>query len=169
MAHDSRVAILRLMPRSPADRIRDAFAWLTEPPHAYRIVAESEGLGGAVTYRSESLWVAVEWDRGEPWLEFSPTRSAVGRFDWELVDHLLRGAAHFGGGGGTASEAPAGALAAWLRPRLGEIEARFRPPALAETNARLLALQSERTRARAAWWDRPREPGGGPTRKDRAT
>jgi hypothetical protein len=149
---------LRLMPRSPADRIREAFGFLTRPPHAFRIVAESEGMGGAVTYRSDALWVAVEWDRGEPWLEFSPTRSSVGRFDWELVDHVLRGAAHYEAGGGAGGEAEAGELAAWLRPRLAEIEARFAPGRLAETNERLLALQAQRARGREEYWKR-RESG----------
>src|SRR5215212_4897147 len=86
---------MRLWPRSTSDRIREAFAFLTAA-HGYRLVADSDGaMGGSVTYRSDGLWIAVEWDRSEPWLEFSPTRSSLGRVDWELVDHVLRGAEHW--------------------------------------------------------------------------
>jgi hypothetical protein len=149
---------------STGDTIRIAFAWLTAPQHGYRIVAESEGAGGAVTYRSDALWIAVEWDRGQPWLEFAPTHSAVGRFDWELVDHLLRDAPHFREGAGPGGEAPAVALAAWLRPRLAAIESRFRPPALDATQARLHALAAERADVQFARWGRParRGPAGSP-------
>ena len=149
---------MRLWPRSAAEEIREAFAWLTGPPHAYRLIAESDGMRGAVTYRSEGLWIAVEWDRGQPWLEFSPTRSAVGRFDWQLVDHLLRGAERYAAGSGVGGEAPAMELAGWLRPRLGEIERRFAPPSLADTHDQLLALQAQRAREREAYWKARESP-----------
>lgn len=143
---------MRFSPRSTLETIRDECEWLTTTPHAFRLVSESDGMGGAVEYRSEALWIAVLWDRGLPWLAFAPTRSSVGRFDWELVDHLLRDAARFEAGTGVGGEAPAAELARWLRPRLGDIEARFTPPRLSETNARLVALQAERAAEREAYW-----------------
>jgi hypothetical protein len=142
---------MRLWPRSTADRIREAFAFLVET-HGYRLVADSDGgMGGSITYRSEGLWIAVEWDRGEPWLEFSPTRSSVGRFDWDLVDHVLRGEA-FARADVPAREAPADELAAWLRAHLAEIEAAFAPPRREDTQARLRAVDSERRRLRERYW-----------------
>ena len=142
---------MRLWPRSTATRIREAFAFLTTDA-GYRLVADSDGgLGGSVTYRSDVLWIAVEWDRGAPWLEFSPTQSAIGRFDWVLVDHLLQGRP-VETADVPAGEAPAEELAAWLGARLPEIEARFRPPRLDETHARLHELDAARRRLREVYW-----------------
>src|SRR5690349_2894015 len=101
---------MRLWPRSMSERIREAFAFLVDG-HGYRLVSYSGGgMGGSVTYRSDDLWIAVEWDRSDPWLEFSPTRSAVGRFDWDLVDHVLRGAAALEHADVPALDAPPDAL-----------------------------------------------------------
>jgi hypothetical protein len=140
--------------QSPTERVRAAFAFLSEPPHAYRLIAESDsGMAGSVTYRSDALWITVEWDRGEPWLEFAPTQEPAGRFDWELVDSLLQGAKHTTAPvTGPAREAPAEELAAWLRARLPEIEARFTPAVRTATQARLLGLATKRAAARQAWW-----------------
>jgi hypothetical protein len=144
---------MRLWPRSTSEEIRAAFAFLVEE-HGYRLVADSgDGMGGAVTYRSDDLWVAVEWDRSKPWLEFAPTHSSVGRFDWELVGHLLRGAEHWERGmNDPARTATPEELAGWLRERLAEIEARFRLPERDATNARLECLAAERRSLREQWW-----------------
>ena len=106
---------MRLWPKSVGDRIREAFAFLTEV-HGYRLIADSDGgMGGSLTYRSDALWIAVEWDRSDPWLEFSPARSPAGKFDWDLVDQLLRSAPHFEGAGVPSRTAPVAELAAFLR------------------------------------------------------
>jgi len=154
---------MRLWPKSVGDRIREAFAFLTEV-HGYRLIAHSDGgMGGSLTYRSDALWIAVAWDRGDPWLEFSPARSPAGPFEWDLVDQLLRGVPHFDGPGVPVRTAPVPELAAFLREHLAEIEARFRPPVLGTTLGRLAELDGERQVLVRQWWDRfkrrPAPPG----------
>jgi hypothetical protein len=154
---------MRLWPRSTGDGIRDAFAFLTQE-RGYRLIADSDaGMGGSLTYRSSELWIAVEWDRGDPWLEFSPTRSEV-KVDWDLMDHLLRGAPQYEGVGVPVRTAPASELAAFVRAHLDEIEARFRGAAREATVAALLGLRRGQLARVQAWWDSmkqaPRPQGG---------
>lgn len=133
------------------DRIRTSFRFLLETGR-YRIIAESEGMGGAITYRSPQLWIAAEWDRSLPWLEFSPTHHSLGRFDWILVGLLLNDADYYEPNAETLEVAEPEALADWLRPRLADIEARFSDPLLPETTARLTAYSQKRARVREAYW-----------------
>jgi hypothetical protein len=143
---------MRLWPRSTGDEIRETFAFLTQE-RGYRLIADSDaGMGGSLAYRSPELWITVEWDRSDRWLEFSPTRSAV-KVDWDLVDHLLRGAPHYEGAGVPMRTAPVPELAAFVRAHLIEIEARFRGPARAATVSTLLALRKEQLARVQAWWD----------------
>jgi hypothetical protein len=142
---------MALFSPSVFDRIRSSFRFLLETGR-YRLVAESEGMGGAITYRSPELWVAVEWDRSLPWLDFSPTHESVGRFDWTLVDLLLNEAAHYSRDPKEPEVAEPERLADWLRPRLNEIETRFSEPLLPVTNARLGAYEKERAGLREAHW-----------------
>jgi hypothetical protein len=147
---------MRIFPPSTADRIRAAFAFLTDGP-GYRLIVDSDaGMAGSIAYRSLDLWITAEWDRGDPWLTFSAARSAAGPFGWELVDHLLRSAPHFDSAAVPTAEVPAEQLATWLRPRLAEIETRFRPPAFEQTRTRLLALQAEQWQERERYWANPR-------------
>src|SRR5581483_2378618 len=135
---------------SISERIHEAFAFLEA--RGYRLIAESaEAMGGSINYRSPHLWVAIDWDRSEPWLEFAPTHSSIGRVDWELVDHVLRGAKHWEFGMSPRKTASAEALAAWLRTRIEEIEMRFREPELAATSARLQAILGERRQLTEAY------------------
>ena len=154
---------MRLWPRSTGDEIRDAFAFLTRE-RGYRLIADSDaGMGGSLTYRSAELWIAVEWDRGDPWLEFSPTRSEV-KVDWDVVDHLLRGVPQYEGLGVPVRTASVPELAAFLRAHLDEIEARFRSPAREATVAALFVLREGQLSRVQAWWDSlkraPRRQGG---------
>lgn len=142
---------------SIADRIRTAFQFLLETGR-YRLIAESEGMGGEIAYRSPDLWIAIQWDRSLPWIEFSPTHHSFGRFDWILVELLLANADHFEGDALTAEVAEPEALAAWLRPRLAEIEARFTDPILTATNSRLADYSRERARIREAYWRERQDP-----------
>ena len=129
-------------PKVP-DRIRASLQFLVDSGR-YRLIAESEGIGGAITYRSPELWIAAEWDRSLPWLDFSSTHDSAARFDWELLDLLLTGAEHYHHGDGIARVADPEVLAEWLRPRLTEIERRFRKSQLSETAAALYRLREER-------------------------
>ena len=133
------------------DRIRTSFQFLVDSG-GYRLIAESEGLGGAITYRSAELWIAAEWDRSLPWLDFSPTRDSAGRFDWILIDLLLKESERYDRDVEQSEVAEPEALADWLKPRLGRIEAAFRQPQLAETNATLKRYAQQRGRAREAYW-----------------
>ena len=155
---------MSLWPRSTGDNIRDAFAFLTRE-RGYRLIADSDaGMGGSLTYRSDELWIAVEWDRGDPWLAFSPTRSEV-KADWDLMDHLLRGAAQYEGAGIPIRTAPVPELAAFIRAHLDEIEARFHGPAREATVAALLVLRRGQLARVQAWWDTlKRAPPNDPSR-----
>lgn len=151
---------MHLWPRSTADQIYEAFGFLTD--RGYRLIADSPGgMGGSVTYRSAGLWIAVEWDRSEPWIEFAPTHASVGRVHWEVVDHLLRGAEHWEHGTAAARTAPAVELAAWLHERLANIEALFRMPELEQTNKQIQAVLTERRAFMEERWkssSRPASP-----------
>jgi hypothetical protein len=127
------------------DRIRASFQFLVDSGR-YRLIAESEGIGGAITYRSSELWIAAEWDRSLPWLDFSSTHDAGARFNWSLVDLLLAGADHYEGNG-ISNVATPEALAEWFRPRLTDIEQRFSHARREKTISSLSLLEQERRRA----------------------
>ena len=144
---------MRFWPQSTGDAVRDAFAFLQEA-HNYRLIVDSDaGMGGSLGYRSPELWITVHWDRDDPWLEFSPT-DIDDRFDWDVVEHLLRGAEHYQGKGVPVRTAPVPELAAFLRQHLAEIERQFRGPERVVTLARLGQLQAEQQRRVQAWRDR---------------
>ena len=143
---------MRFWPQSTGDAVRAAFAFLPAE-HGYRLMADSDaGLGGSLAYRSPDLWITVHWDRSDPWLEFSPTNLDA-RFDWDLVEHLLRGAECYEGVALPVRTAPAPDLAAFLRQHLPEIERRFQDSARPETLTRLAELQAEQRRLVQKSWD----------------
>ncbi len=143
---------MRFWPQSTGDAIREAFAFLPAA-HGYRLIADSDaGMGGSLTYRSADLWITVSWDRGDHSVEFSPT-NIDGKFDWELIEHLLRGAERYEGVGVPVRAAPVPELAAFVSQYLPEIERRFRDPALPETLTRLAELQAEQRRRAQQSWD----------------
>ena len=143
---------MRFWPQSTGAAIREAFAFLPAA-HGYRLIADSDaGMGGSMTYRSADLWITVSWDRGDHWVEFSPTNIDA-KFDWELIKHLLRGAEHYDGLGVPVHAAPIPELATFVREYLPEIERRFRDPALPQTVARLGELQVEQRRVAQKSWD----------------
>ena len=147
---------MRIWPRALADEIEDAFAFLL--PQGYRLIAKSAwGMGGRVTYRSAQLWIGIEWDRSEPWLDFAPVGSAEA-YDWDLVDHLLRGARHFSRTKFTTLTARVPELASFLQTRLADIEASFKAPMREPTIAHLHAVRAERGALAKEWWDGLKRP-----------
>lgn len=134
------------------DRIKTAFGFL--PARGYQLVAESGSgpFGGAITYRSPELWVALEWDRGDVHLEFAPTYSWSGRVPWDNVDHLLRDVPRFDREPPLLRGAEIEELATFTRENLTEIERRFAPEQRAATEAFLSALEQDRRRRADAYW-----------------
>jgi hypothetical protein len=141
---------MRLWPRSTTDRIREAFAFLIEA--GYRLVSESGlGMGVTVTYRSPALWIAVNADRGDAWVEVTPT----GQPDDPVTDDVLRELV----AGHTTYEAkyPLGRAqsveetAAFVREHVDELERRFGPEYLAVTRKGLAALCAARAAKTKAW------------------
>ena len=150
---------MRLWPRSVADRIKDALDFLTTERGYRRVAASDAGMAGSVGYRSDALWITAEWDRGEPRLVVTPVGTTV-RAGWEVLDPLLRGAAHYDGPVVAAREAPPAELAAWLRAHLDELEARLHPPRRAATLTLLAAYEAERQAEGRRWWDEHFPPRG---------
>ena len=135
------------------DRIKSAFAFLVD--QGYRLVAESgDGpFGGAITYRSPELWIAIEWDRGDVHLEFAPTESWSGSVPWDNVDHLLRSIPRFEREPPLLRGAEIEELATFTRQHLSEIERRFAREQRAATEAFLSALEQDRRRRADAYWN----------------
>ena len=137
---------MRFWSQSLSERIREAFAFLTES-HGYRLVVVSDAgyMGGTVAYRSDDLWITVAWDRSDPWLEFSPTGLYV-KVNWQCFELLRRGGLREVVGMPAAC-ASAPELAAYVHEHIGEIELRFQHPQREATLAELAKLKSERSSA----------------------
>lgn len=137
------------------DDLKRAFSFLLQ--RGYELIVESGdgAFGGAVTYRSTQLWIAIEWDRGDVRLEFAPTNSWLGRVPWDNIDHLLRNVPRFEGEPPPLLRtAPVDELVAFAQTHLTEIERRFAPPERATTEAFLKELQRDRARRADEYWHR---------------
>lgn len=150
---------MRLWPRSTANRVRDAFGFLAAERGYLLAAASDASMAGSLAYRSDTLCVVADWDRGEPVLFITPVGTTA-RFGWNVLDALLRGLAHYEGPAVPAREAPPEQLAAWLRTHLDELEARLRPPAREATIARLAEYDAERQVEVQRWWDGLRDRPG---------
>jgi len=148
---------MHFWPRSREDEVTDHFAFLLK--RRYALVAKSSSdTGGRVTYRSAKLWIGVEWDGGDPWLDFSPV-GATESYDWDLVRQLLRGRTRFESRDLATHTEKARILAAFARSHLAAIEALFAPTARSATVLTLSAMKAERNaqrRARSATVNRPK-------------
>src|SRR4029077_10436854 len=99
--------------KSREDEVESAFSFLLGS--GYELVAKSaEGTGGRVTFRSKNLWIGIEWRQGDPWIEFGPAGAAA-TYDWDLVDHLLRGKDQFERKTYSTRTAPVPQLAGFVR------------------------------------------------------
>lgn len=103
-------------------------------------------MAGSVAYRSPTLWISLEWDRGDPWLSFTLTHMTPNSFLWPLVDHVLTGRSHPEYRPGMLPEAPILELAAFVRDNLDELETRVSPPHRTAFEARLRAEQGDARR-----------------------
>jgi hypothetical protein len=137
---------MRFWPRSATETIREAFAFLTNDC-GYRLVSESGlGMGVTVTYRSPALWVAVNADRGDAWVEVTPARSADDPYDDRLLAELLAGHEQYIADCSPAELRGVSECAAFLRANLAELERRFSPERRDETRRRLATLRASRAK-----------------------
>jgi hypothetical protein len=141
---------MRLWPRSTTARISEAFAFLAEA--GYRLVSDSGlGMGTTVTYRSPALWIAVNSDRGDTWVEVTPTGQPDDPYTEGLLHELLAGHATYEAEHPLTRRRSVEEAAAFVREHLGELEIRFRPERLAETRQQLAALRDARTAKTRGW------------------
>lgn len=130
-----------------AERIRKAFDFLLQ--RGYTLAVESDaGMAGTIAYRSPLLWISLEWERSNPWLSVTLTRTAPNSFSWPLIDRVLSGKLHPEYPLNSLAEAPVERLATWVRENLDELERHLVAPFRAEFEARLRAADSNARRAR---------------------
>ena len=134
---------MRYWPQSTADEVREAFDFLVDL-HGYRLIVCSTGMGGTVAYRSELLWISLEWDRSAPWLEVAPSRSGIQAFGQATLAWLLSGADFDQFRGESARFASLEELATFVRENLHATEALFRGPQRDISLARLAVLRGDR-------------------------
>ena len=144
-----------------SDRIVHAFEFLIA--RGYKLVSRHDAaMGGDVTFRSDSLWIAIEWDRDEsPTLAIAPTQQSFGRVPWDNVDHLIRGVARYECEPPLLRTATLGELADFIRRHVAEIETRFSPPQRADTDRFLQELEADRSRRVEAYWQSRAASGPG--------
>lgn len=125
---------------STTETIHTAFDFLLA--RGYAVVAESDGaMAGTVAYRSPLLWISLEWERGNPTLSFTLTRTTPNSFAWTLVDRVLNGELHLEFAPNVVPSAPVAELATFLRANLDELERRLSPPECEAFEAHLRAEQ----------------------------
>jgi hypothetical protein len=134
---------MRFWPQSREDQVVDHFAFLLKRRYAL-VARSSSGNSGRVTYRSAKMWIGIEWDGGDPWIDFSPV-GASDSYDWDLVRLFMRGRTEYESRDLSVRTDKVPMLAAFARTHLAAIEALFAPTVRDGTVAALSALKADRS------------------------
>lgn len=122
---------------STSERIRAEFDFFLA--RGYTIAAESDvAMAGSVIYRSPLLWIALDWERGDPALSFTLTETTPNSIPWPIVDRVLNGNPHSEFNRGYFLESgvgPISQLSQFARENIDRLENRLRSTSRAEFEA----------------------------------